>query len=195
MEEAFSKKYHIILASQSPRRKQLLQEMGIRFELRTHKEIEEIYPEVLTNQEIVLYLSKLKFNSYEKTLGNNELIITADTIVCLDNQVLGKPNDRAEAVAMLTKLSDNCHVVYTGITVGSKKKVVSAFDKTEVYFSKLTKENIEWYVDTFKPFDKAGSYGIQEWIGYVGIEKIVGSFYNVMGLPTHTLYSVLKQFE
>jgi len=187
-------KYSIVLASQSPRRQQLLKDMGFTFEVRISKDIDESFPENLKNQAIATYLSELKFNAYQSELANNELLITADTIVCIENEMLGKPRDRNHAIKMLQKLSNKSHFVYTGITVGTKDKKITAYDASEVFFQPISTEEIEWYVDKYKPFDKAGSYGVQEWIGYVGIEKIVGSFYNVMGLPTQKLYSTLKQF-
>ena len=187
-----SNNYSLILASQSPRRQQLLHDMGFDFETRTHLSIEETYPQHLQKEQIATYLSELKFNAYRKELADTELLITADTIVCIDDVMLGKPNDREHAIEMLLQLSGRSHYVFTGITVGTIKTKITDFDSSEVIFKNLSMEEIEWYVDKYKPFDKAGSYGVQEWIGYIAIEKIIGSFYNVMGLPTQKLYTILK---
>ena len=184
----------IILASQSPRRQQLLKDMGFHFEVRTHKDIEETYPANLQNQDIACYLSELKYDAYQPELSENEILITADTIVCIENVMLGKPKDKIHAIEMLERLSGKSHFVYTGITVGNKTKKMTSYDASEVFFKQLSSQEIEWYIETCKPFDKAGSYGVQEWIGYIGIEKIIGSFYNVMGLPTLKLFEILKQF-
>ena len=186
--------HKIILASQSPRRQQLLQDMGFTFEIRTHKNVEETFPANLKDENIATYLSSLKFNAYQAELSENEILITADTIVCIDNIMLGKPSNKANAIEMLERLSGKSHFVYTGITVGNTINKTTTFDASEVFFKALSFEEIEWYIDTYKPFDKAGSYGVQEWIGYVGIEKIIGSFYNIMGLPTQKLFEVLKQY-
>jgi len=186
--------HKIILASQSPRRQQLLQDMGFTFEIRTHKNVEETFPASFKDENIATYLSALKFNAYQAELAENEILITADTIVCIDNLMLGKPSNKAQAIEMLERLSGKSHFVYTGITVGNNKNKTTTFDASEVFFKTLSFEEIDWYIDTYKPFDKAGSYGVQEWIGYVGIEKIIGSFYNVMGLPTQKLFEVLKQY-
>jgi septum formation protein len=187
-------KHRIILASQSPRRQQLLKDMGFNFEVRTDKDIEETFPENLKNQDIATYLAELKFNAYQSELAENDILITADTIVCIDGLMLGKPNDKKHAIEMLERLSGKSHFVYTGITVGNNTNKITSYDSSEVFFKKLSSDEIEWYIDTYKPYDKAGSYGVQEWIGYVGIEKIIGSFYNVMGLPTQKLFDTLKLF-
>jgi len=187
-------KHSIILASQSPRRQQLLKDMGLNFEVRTDKDIEELFPENLKEQEIATYLAELKFDAYQSGLAENEILITADTIVCIDGLMLGKPKDKKHAIEMLECLSGKSHFVYTGITVGNNINKITSYDSSEVFFKKLSSDEIEWYIDTFKPYDKAGSYGVQEWIGYVGIEKIIGSFYNVMGLPTQKLFDTLKLF-
>jgi septum formation protein len=168
--------------------------MGFAFEIRTSIDVEEVYPKELKNEEIATYLSELKFNAYKPELKDNDLLITADTIVCINNKMLGKPKDKKHAMEMLKQLSGNSHFVYTGISVGNKTKQITSFDVSEVFFKHLTIEEIEWYIDTYKPYDKAGSYGVQEWIGYVGIEKIIGSFYNVMGLPTQKLFDIIMQF-
>ena len=186
---------HIILASQSPRRKQLLEGMGLNIEVRCHLNIDESYPENLKNDFVARFISEKKFNAYQPELHENDILITADTIVCIDNEILGKPADRQQAYLMLKKLSGAKHYVFTGITIGNKEKIIIDSDVSEVWFKSLSDKEIYWYIDTFKPFDKAGSYGVQEWIGYVGIEKIHGSFYNVMGLPTQKVYSILEKFS
>ncbi|GHV64087.1 Maf-like protein [Bacteroidia bacterium] len=178
----------IILGSASPRRQQLLRDAGIPFELRLKDvHIPETYPPHLHCMKVPKYLAKLKAAALSKGLKADELLITADTAVILDNQVLGKPQGREDAIRMLELLSDRKHVVVTGVCLTTTEKRNCFVVKTDVYFSKLRYEDIVYYVDTFKPFDKAGAYGIQEWIGYVGIERIDGSFYNVMGLPIHVL--------
>ncbi len=189
------KDYQIILASRSPRRAQLLRDIGISFEIGNKNDVEEIYPENLTNNEIAVYLAELKASSYkEDIINSNKLIITADTIVCTDTEVLGKPQDNEEASLMLQSLSAKEHAVITGVTIMSKAKKVSFAVSTKVYFKKLSLQEINYYIDTYKPFDKAGAYGIQEWIGMTGIEKIEGSYFNVVGLPVQRLYTELLQF-
>lgn len=186
-------KYKIILASGSPRRHQLMRDAGFDFEVRL-KSTEEIYPDTLPAERIPEFLSCLKAAAFKDELKENELLITADTIVCLGAKVLGKPQDREGAVEMLRQLSGRRHKVVTGVclTTSRKQQTFSAF--TDVYFKELTEEEIVYYIDHYKPFDKAGAYGIQEWIGYIGIERIDGSFYNVMGLPVQKLYETLKSF-
>ena len=186
--------WSVILASNSPRRKELLAGLGIEYEVRTLPDINESYPEDLKGGDIPLYISKEKANAYLSMLKPNELIITADTIVWLHNEVLGKPRDREDAIEMLRKLSGETHEVFTGVTLTTLEKQHSFFVETKVTFSKLTDEEITYYVDTYKPFDKAGSYGVQEWIGYIGVERIEGSYFNVMGLPVQRLYRELKKF-
>jgi len=184
---------NIILASQSPRRKELLS--GIISDFSTQvKSVEEVYPSGLSNTEIAVYLSELKASVFQQNLNENDIVITADTIVCLDNKVLGKPSGAEEAKQMLKDLSGKTHEVITGVTLISKAKKVSFYDSTKVTFYNLSNEEIEFYVTKNKPFDKAGSYGIQEWIGYIGIEKMTGDYYNVMGLPLHKLYRNLISF-
>ena len=169
--------------------------MGVDFKVKEHLDIDESYPEILKNEEIALYLAELKFDAYKGELADKDLLITADTIVCIDNHVLGKPQNRDNAIKMIQLLSGRTHTVYTGICVGSKNKKKVTYDKTEVTMITLDSKDIEAYIDVCKPYDKAGSYGIQDWVGYVGIERISGSFYNVMGLPTHLLYNVLREFD
>lgn len=186
------KDYRIILASNSPRRKQLLKEIVADFEVQV-KEVEEIAPQHLKRAEIAVYLSQLKSSAFDQ-LADAEILITADTIVCLHDEVLNKPKDKEEAIRMLTKLSDATHTVYTGVTLRSTEKSVSFYDATEVTFYPISLEEINYYLDTCKPYDKAGSYGIQEWLGYVKIKKMDGEFYNVMGLPVHRLYQELTKW-
>jgi septum formation protein len=187
-------KYKIILASKSPRRQQLLREMGIQFEVRV-KPVDESFPAELKKEEVALYLCEKKAASFAvDEIKNNELLITADTIVCLGDEILNKPNDRDHAIEMIEKLSGKKHEVVTGICLRSIAKLRSFFVSTDVCFRNLNREEIEYYVDNYKPYDKAGSYGIQEWIGYIGIEKIEGSYFNVVGLPTARLYEELEKF-
>ena len=188
------KKHHIILASQSPRRKELLKNLGINFEVRVKDGIEETFPEHLQGSIIATYLAEQKANVYKNELKENELLIAADTIVYLDNEVLGKPQNRLEAQQMLAKLSGRKHEVITGVCLMQKEKFDSFCATSIVYFKELEDCEIDYYIDTYKPFDKAGSYGIQEWIGYIGIEKIEGSYFNVMGLPVQKLYEKLAEF-
>lgn len=185
--------YKIILASQSPRRQMLLKEIGYDFEVRL-KNIEEDFPAHLKAQEIPLYLCELKSDAFVEELNEGELLITADTVVWVKEQVLNKPASKVEAINMLELLSGNMHEVYTAVCLRSKSKKLSFYACTKVYFKKLTVAEIEFYIDTYKPYDKAGSYGAQEWMGYIGIEKIEGSYFNVMGLPTKELYENLQKF-
>jgi septum formation protein len=187
------KNHKIILASGSPRRQQFLKELDIDFEIRL-KEIEEIYPDHLQAEEITDFLAKLKASAFEKDLQDNEVLITSDTIVWLRNQALGKPNDTNHAVKMLSEMSGKTHKVITSVCIKTKQKELVFHDETLVTFASLTFEEIEYYLKNYQPYDKAGSYGIQEWIGLVAIEKIEGSYANVVGLPTHKLYKELMNF-
>lgn len=188
------KKYEIILGSKSPRRQQLLKELGLQFSILTY-ETDEDFSEHLKKEEIPVYLSQKKASAYIKELNDEKnLIITSDTIVWINNGALNKPADKNEAIQMLETLSDNCHQVYTGVTLSNKKKSVSFYEITNVYFKKLSSEEINYYIDNFKPYDKAGSYGVQEWMGYVGMKRIEGCFFNVMGLPLSKLYTELENF-
>lgn len=187
------KNHNIILASGSPRRQQFLRELEIDFEIRL-KEIEEIYPDHLKAEEITNFLAKLKASAFENELQDNEVLITSDTIVWLDNKALGKPIDASHAVRMLTEMSGKTHKVITSVCIKSTKKEVVFHEETLVTFTDLSLDEIEFYLKNYKPFDKAGSYGIQEWIGLVAIEKIEGSYANVVGLPTHKLYKELMNF-
>lgn len=184
----------IILASKSPRRRELISGTGLKFDLAADYDVEEIYPEWLEPELVPEYLAKLKSDSYPVPLEQNDILITADTVVLHDGCVLGKPADRKEAIVMLGKLSGSVHRVVTGVSIRNSDRLVVFSAKTDVWFRSLTTQEIEFYVDTYQPYDKAGAYGIQEWIGYVAIERIEGSFYNVMGLPVQLLYVNLEQF-
>lgn len=188
------KPYRLILASQSPRRRQLLTDAGIEFELAPRFECEESFPDDMPAAEVAEYLSNLKSEAYPKPLDEKDILLTADTVVIACDRILGKPADRAEAIEMITMLSGSDHEVVTGVTLRTAERVKRFSVSSKVRFRTLMQEEIEYYVDTYKPFDKAGSYGIQEWIGYVGIEGIEGSFYNVMGLPVQRLYCELGEF-
>lgn len=183
----------ILLASNSPRRKELLQSLGYEFDV-VKVDCEEIYPKNLSVEKIAEYLSELKSNAFRK-LNKDEVLITADTIVALENEVLGKPKNIEEGKEMLRKLSGKTHQVYTGITLRNSEKMISATDVSSVETDHLTEAEIDYYLENFKPFDKAGSYGIQEWFGMAKVKNISGSFYSIMGLPTHLIYALLKDFE
>lgn len=187
-------KYHIILASKSPRRQELLRGMGVDFEILT-KETPENYPNDLPLDEVPKYLSLQKSLAFkDNELPVDYLLITSDTVVICEGEILGKPKDKEDAVRMLELLSGKTHHVVTGVTVRSKEKTDSFAVHSNVTFAQLDDEEIDYYIEHCKPFDKAGAYGIQEWIGYVGISGLEGSFYNVMGLPTRKLYQCLKGF-
>lgn len=188
------KDYKIILASNSPRRKELLGGLGLDFEVRTLQGIDESYPAELVGEDIPIYISGQKAKAYHQSMSDDEMVITADTIVYDDGAVLGKPQGRDDAIAMLSRLSGHAHDVITGVSIVTKEKTVQFASTSKVYFADLTDEEIAYYVDNFKPFDKAGAYGIQEWIGYVGVSRIEGSYFNVMGLPIQKLYTELKKF-
>ncbi len=186
--------YHFILASQSPRRHFLLTETGLDFEVLV-KPTDETYPDGLVCEEIALYVSKVKAEVFDfDQLPQNTLLITADTIVWLEGECIGKPVDARDARLMLAKLSGKKHTVATGVCLRTHDRFHSFYVNTDVYFRKLETAEIDYYVDKFKPLDKAGAYGVQEWIGYVGVERIEGSYFNVMGLPVQRLYCELKQF-
>ena len=184
--------YTLILASGSPRRKQILLEAGINFLVKPANIDEENYPKNLDVHEVPAYLAKLKAEAIATT--GNEVVLAADTVVIIDNQILGKPVDSDDAFNILSKLSGRIHQVVTGVCLKSRDKTIVFSDTTEVHFRELLKEEILYYIEKFKPFDKAGAYGIQEWIGMIGVEKINGSFYNVMGLPIVPIYQHLKNF-
>ncbi|MFT5791664.1 MAG: septum formation protein [Saprospiraceae bacterium] len=186
------KNYSIILASGSPRRQQFLKDLGIDYTIKL-REVEEIYPSTLKGVEITDYLAELKSSSFDD-LKKNEILITSDTIVWLENKAIGKPKDRKDAINILKSISGKKHEVMTSICLKTIDSIKIVNDITQVYFKILTQEEIEYYLDTFEPYDKAGAYGIQDWIGYIGVEKIEGSFFNVMGLPVHKLYTELLKF-
>jgi len=187
--------YKIVLASQSPRRKELLSHLQIPFEVLVKEDVEEVFPDELPSEEVPAYLARQKATPYKEDCENNDvLVISADTIVYCNGQVLGKPKDRDEAVAMLQMLSGKAHEVITGVALTAKDKQTDFSVSTKVFFKALTQEEIDFYIDNYKPFDKAGAYGIQEWIGMVGIERIEGSYFNVVGLPVQRLYAELKRF-
>ncbi|MEJ6775993.1 MAG: Maf family nucleotide pyrophosphatase [Crocinitomicaceae bacterium] len=182
----------IVLASKSPRRQYLIKELGFNFEIRT-KEVAEIYPSELNPYKVPEFLAALKSGPIAPTLANNEVLLTSDTIVLLEGNILGKPNNEQEAIEMIKALSGKSHEVITGVQLKSLDKTISFSSITKVFFSDLTEDDISFYVKNYKPMDKAGSYGIQEWIGYIGVSKIEGCYYNVMGLPIHDVYKSLKQ--
>ncbi len=186
-------RYEVILASKSPRRQALLKEIVPEFSIML-RDTAETYPPTLKGAQIVEHLANLKASAFDGELADNQLLITADTIVWIDDMVLGKPKDRNGAIAMLRQLSGRKHTVFTGVCLktNQKKRVFSV--ATDVFFRPLDDSEIEYYVDKYQPFDKAGSYGVQEWIGYVGVERIEGSYFNVMGLPVQRLYQELKEF-
>lgn len=186
--------YKLILGSQSPRRKELLAGLDLDFEVRVLPDIDESYPETLPADEVPAYISEKKAAAYLGSLAEDELLITADTIVWTYETIIGKPKSREDAIAMLELLAGKDHEVITGVCLTTRKKTVTFSAGSIVHFAPLEKAEIEYYVDKYKPFDKAGSYGIQEWIGYVGVESIKGSFYNVMGLPVRKLYEQLRKF-
>lgn len=185
--------YKIILASKSPRRLELLEGLDLPFEVIIH-EVDEVFPDGLPMEEIPVYLAKLKAEPFYNELSNDALVITADTIVWIDGVVLGKPNDYEHAAAMLRQLSGKKHVVVTGVCLTTKDKQSTFSASTDVYFKNLTDDEIDYYLKNYHPYDKAGSYGVQEWIGYIAIERIEGSYFNVMGLPVQRLYEELKKF-
>lgn len=184
---------NIILASSSPRRQQFLKDLDLSYSLQL-KPVEEVYPQNLTPEEIAIYLAELKAKAFEENLGLNDLLITGDTIVCLNKEVLGKPKNSAEAKKMLLNLSGKEHQVISSVCLKNSLKTVSFYDSTKVFFKELTPTEIDFYIENFSPFDKAGAYGIQEWIGKIGVEKIEGSYFTVMGMPVHLLYRELLKF-
>ena len=187
--------YKVILASNSPRRKELLGGLGIDFEVRTLSDIDESYPDTLQGEDIPMFITAKKAEAYKQGMADDEMIITADTIVYDNGHVLGKPKDRGEAIQMLRELSGHAHEVITGVSIVTQEKAVQFASTSKVTFAALTDEEIAYYVDHYKPYDKAGAYGIQEWIGYVAVTRIEGSYFNVMGLPIQRLYTELKQFS
>ncbi len=189
-----SNNFDIILASGSPRRRELLAGMGVAFRVAERYAVEEVYPEGMELREVPAYLANLKAEAYPEMLGDRQILITADTVVIHDGRVIGKPKGREEAIRTLRGLAGSAHEVVTGVVLRNRTAKRLFSEVARVVFGALTDEEIEYYVDRFRPYDKAGAYGIQEWIGYVGIERIEGSFYNVMGLPTRRLYRELTDF-
>lgn len=188
------KRYNVILASNSPRRKELMSGLGIDYTVRTLPNVDESYPDTLSKEEIPAYICQAKATAYQSSMASDELLITADTIVWSEGRVLGKPTDRAEAIAMIRLLAGKSHQVITGVCLTTLEKQQTFTSVSEVVFDELTDDEIAYYVDHYQPMDKAGAYGVQEWIGYVGVKHISGSFYNIMGLPIQRLYQELKQW-
>ena len=187
------RRHKIYLASKSPRRRELLAGMGVEFEILT-TDVEETYDPSWSPQEIVMHLSKLKLSPIEMSQYAPEtLFIACDTIVVVDGEIIGKPKEKDDAVRMLNMLSGHTHMVNSGLTVATPQRQLTDYRATEVVFDTLSDDMIQYYIDTYKPFDKAGSYGVQEWIGYVGIREVRGSYYNVMGLPTRLLWTMLEE--
>lgn len=185
--------FNIILASRSPRRQQLLRELGLKFDV-VIKDYEETFPEGLNGEEIARYVAFKKAASFENEISDNEIVIAADTIVWCNNKVLGKPVNQEDAFAILKEISGNTHEVITGVSLRSKSKELTFSDSTKVTFETFTDEEIYYYIDKFKPYDKAGAYGIQEWIGILACSHIDGSYFNVVGLPVQRLYKELQRF-
>lgn len=188
------KDYNLLLASGSPRRKELLTTSDLQFKHVSLGDVEELYPDDLDPYKVPCFLSELKSQAYKKTLSKKDILITADTVVILDNQIIGKPKDAQNAAKILGRLSGNVHDVVTGVTLRNESKTVTFDVLSHVFFRKLTNEEIQYYIAKYQPMDKAGAYGIQEWMGCVAIERVEGSFYNVMGLPMARLYEELKLF-
>ena len=186
-------KYKVVLASNSPRRKELLSGLGIQYEVKTLPDIDESFPEGLDGVEIPAYIARAKADAYRALMKSDELIITADTIVWLEGEVMGKPSDAEDARRMLRALSGQTHQVITGVCLTTAETQKAFSTVTDVTFCCLSEEEITYYVEHYQPMDKAGSYGIQEWIGFVGVESISGSYFNVMGLPIQRLYTELKK--
>ena len=185
------KKFNIVLASNSPRRKELMSGLGVDYVVKTLPDVDESYPDTLQGEEIPAYISREKAEAYQSMIEPDELLITADTIVWMNGEVLGKPKDREDAIRMLRKLSGASHHVITGVCLTTKGWQNSFTVTTDVTFAVLSEEEIVYYVDKYSPMDKAGAYGVQEWIGFIGVESISGSYYNVMGLPVQKLYREL----
>lgn len=189
------KKYQITLASNSPRRKELLSGLNLGYKVKILPDIDETYPDTLKGEDIPLYIAHKKAEAYKSIMSKNELIITADTIVYTDGEVLGKPKDEADARRMLHALSGRSHQVITGVCITTSGFQRSFASVTEVTFDTLTDEEVDFYISTYSPMDKAGAYGIQEWIGFIGVSKLNGSYFNVMGLPVQRLYRELKNID
>ena len=187
------KKYKIILASNSPRRKELMTGLGVEYVVKTLPDVDESYPSTLYGEEIPLYISREKAAAYLSFIQPDELVITADTIVWLDGKMYGKPTDAEQAKSMLRELSGKTHQVITGVTLSTKEFQKSFAVTTHVTFALLTEDEIDYYVERYQPLDKAGAYGVQEWIGFIGVEQLEGSYFNVMGLPIQRLYKELRK--
>ncbi len=185
--------YKIILASASPRRQQLLRELGLKFEI-VIREYDETFPEGLNGEEIARFIANRKALSFKNEISDNEIIITADTIVWCNNNVLGKPVDHSDAIRILREISDNTHEVITGVSILSRSRELTFTETTRVTFKAISEEEISYYINNFKPYDKAGAYGIQEWIGIIACSHIEGSYFNVVGLPVQRLYMELQNF-
>ena len=191
----FLSQYQIILASNSPRRKELLSGLDIPYQIKTLPDIDESYPAELQGMDIAVYIAREKANAYRNEMSDNTLLITADTIVILDGKVYGKPKNEDDAKRMLHELSGKTHEVVTGVCITTRDKQKAFGVSSEVRFSHLENDEIDYYVSKYKPLDKAGAYGVQEWIGYVAVEYISGSYFNIMGLPIQRLYRELKSFS
>ena len=189
------KDYKIVLASASPRRRELLAGLDLDFLVKSLPDVDESFPETLAGGEIPLYISKKKADAYLPSMADDELVITADTIVWLDGKALGKPVDEADARRMLHNMSGKTHAVFTGVTITTKNEQRSFVAQSNVSFAVLNDDEVDYYIQKYKPMDKAGAYGAQEWIGYIGMENIEGSYFNVMGLPVQRLYSELKKIK
>ena len=185
------KKFNIVLASNSPRRKELMSGLGVDYVVKTLPDVDESYPDTLQGEEIPAYISREKAEAYQSMIEPDELLITADTIVWMNGEVLGKPKDREDAIRMLRKLSGASHQVITGVCLTTKGWQNSFTVTTDVTFAVLSEEEIVYYVDKYSPMDKAGAYGVQEWLGFIGVDSLSGSYYNVMGLPVQKLYREL----
>lgn len=183
----------IILASGSPRRRELLHALGVEFELDTKNNFDESYDDSIAHRDIPSVLARGKSFGFHRDLQENEILITSDTLVLCDDVVMGKPKNREEAVAMLRRLSGKSHEVITAVCLRTTDSCVVKDDVARVHFKELSDSEISYYVDNFRPYDKAGAYGVQEWIGYIGIDRIEGSFYTIMGLPVHLLYDMIQQ--
>lgn len=192
---AIADRFHIILASKSPRRRQLLKDAGFEFTLADSFEVEEVYPDTLVAEEVAEFLSNLKADAYPVALTGNDVLITSDTVVVADGEVMGKPADYADAFRMIRKLSGKMHKVITAVCIRTASQKLSFSDECDVFFNELSDQEIDFYLQHYKPYDKAGAYGIQEWIGYIGISRIEGSFFTVMGFPIHRVYQELKKME
>lgn len=189
------KDYKIILASASPRRRELLNGLDLDFVVKSLPDVDESFPDTLVGGEIPLYISKKKADAYRPSMADDELVITADTIVWLDGKALGKPVDEVDAQRMLHNMSGKTHAVFTGVTITTKTEQRSFVAQSNVSFAVLADDEVDYYIQKYKPMDKAGAYGAQEWIGYIGMENIEGSYFNVMGLPVQRLYSELKKIK